>query len=329
MSEQTPESSANPFRRKPQDDVAWERSVLNKLAMAAITEQRRSRRWGIFFKLVFLTYLLALLYVYMPDDSTGKNMAIGPHTALIELEGVIAQDAQANADSIITGLRRAFEDKNTRGVIIRANSPGGSPVQAGYVYDEIRRLRDKYPQTPLYVVVTDLCASACYYIAAAADEIYVDKASIVGSIGVLYDGFGFTNLLDKVGVERRLITAGENKAMLDPFSPVAQKDVAHLKTMLDGIHQQFIRMVKQGRGERLKTEQGVFTGLFWLGDESVAMGLVDGLASSSKVAREIIGEEKIVDFTPRGNWFERFAGQLGAAAAQGLFPAQRSALTIR
>jgi protease-4 len=304
-----------------QNEPVWERSVLNKLVMSAVQEQRRSRRWGIFFKLMFLTYLLALLYVYLPGEGVSKGMVIGKHTALVELEGLIAQETHASADTVITGLRAAFKDRNTKGVIIRANSPGGSPVQAGYVYDEIKRLREKYPEIPLYAVITDMCASACYYIVAAADKIYADKASIVGSIGVLYDGFGFTSLMDKVGVERRLITAGDNKGMLDPFSPVSNKDVIHLKTLLDGIHQQFIQIVKEGRGDRLSDDAEIFSGLFWLGDESEKMGLIDGLASSSQIARDTIGEESIVDFTPKEDIFDRFTDNLGASIGRGMMPA--------
>lgn len=308
----------------PQDQPVWERSVLSKLAMSALQEQIRARRWGIFFKLVFLAYLLAIFYVYLPDDEMGQGMTIGKHTALVEIEGLISSESHASADTIITGLRKAFKDKRTAGVIIRANSPGGSPVQAGYVYDEILRLREKYPDTPLYAVVTDMCASACYYIIAAADKIYADKASIVGSIGVLYDGFGYPDLLKKIGVERRLLTAGENKGMMDPFSPLDEKDEKHIHTILDGIHQQFIAIVKKGRGERLANDSKIFSGLFWLGDTGIELGLVDGLASSGKVARDIIGEESIVDYTPKEDLFDRFTGTLGAAIANRVMPNNRT-----
>lgn len=303
--------------KKAEKDAAWERDVLNRLAFASLNEQRRARRWSIFFKGLMFLYLFALLALMMPDKLGGGSVKIGRHTALVEVKGVIADGTEASADNIVTGLRDAFADKNTVGVILRINSPGGSPVQSGYVYDEIKRLRQKYPEIPLYAVVSDMCASGGYYIAAAADSIYANKASVVGSIGVLMNGFGFVGTMDKLGVERRLLTAGENKGFLDPFSPSRPEDVVHIKTLLGDIHQQFIAAVKEGRGERLKDNPALFSGLVWTGEQGVQMGLVDGLASASQVARDVIGAEDVVDFTPRPRYFERLAASLGAAMANG------------
>jgi len=294
----------------------WERDLINRLAFASVNEQRRSRRWSVFFKFAFLVYLIGILVLYFPEDRS--EIHLGSHTAMVELSGPIADNSFANANTIISGLRAAFKDKNTKGVIIRINSPGGSPVQAGYINDEIYRLREKYPNIPLYAVISDMCASAAYYIAAGAQEIYADKASIVGSIGVLMDGFGFVDTMKKLGVERRLMTAGENKAFLDPFSPVDKDNQAHMQSVLDNVHQQFISVVKKGRGNRLSADPDIFTGLFWSGDKSVDLGLIDGLGSMGYVAREIIGEEKIVDFTPRPNYLDRFAERIGVAAANSL-----------
>ncbi|WP_455211030.1 signal peptide peptidase SppA [Kaarinaea lacus] len=305
--------SASSGAEAPEAD--WERDILNRLAFASLNEQRRSRRWGIFFKILTFVYIGAVLF-YLPGDLRETTITGGPHTALVEIDGVIASDSEASADLIVTGLRAAFKDKNTKGVILRINSPGGSPVQAGYVYDEIKRLREKHENTKVYAVIVDVCASGGYYIAAAADEIYADKASLVGSIGVLMNGFGFVGTMDKLGVERRLITAGDHKAMMDPFSPLKKEDKLHMQNMIDGVHQQFINVVKEGRGDRLKDNPDLFSGLVWNGDESVELGLVDGLGSSSYVARDIIGAEKIVDFTPRANFIDRFASQLGASFAK-------------
>ncbi len=293
----------------------WERDLVNRLAFAAINEQRRARRWGIFFKSLFFIYLFALLLWYFPTEQSDISLG-GEHTALVEIKGPISDNALASADNIVRGLRAAFKDGNTRAVILRINSPGGSPVQAGYVYDEIRRLRQKYPQIPLYAVAADICASAAYYIASAADEIYADKASLVGSIGVLMDGYGFVETLKKLGIERRLITAGENKAFLDPFSPQKPEHRQFMQELLDTVHRQFIEAVKNGRGERLSDDPVIFSGLVWSGDKSVELGLVDGLGSASYVAREIVGVEKIKDFTPRPNYLDRFAEQLGASMSE-------------
>ena len=299
---------------KEQSEAEWERDVLNRLAFASLNEQRRSRRWGIFFKALVFIYIGALLF-YMPSQWSTKTISTGNHTALIDIEGAIAVNTEANADTIVTALRAAFKHKNTKAVILRINSPGGSPVQAGYVYDEIRRLRKKHENIKLYAVISDVCASGGYYIAAAADEIYADKASLVGSIGVLMNGFGFVDAMEKLGVERRLLTAGAHKGILDPFSPVKKEELQHVQGMLDGVHKQFINVVKEGRGNRLKDSPEIFSGLFWNGEEGVELGLVDGLGSSSYVAREVIGVEKIVDFIVRENVFDRFADRIGAAVA--------------
>ena len=303
---------------KPEQDPNWERDLVNRLAFAALNEQRRARRWGILFKVLIFVYLFGIMFAYRPDGwETMKSKAVR-HTALVEVNGIIAAEGDASADRVVTGLRAAFEDKKTAGVIVRINSPGGSPVQAGYINDEMRRLRDAYPDTPLYAVVTDICASGGYYVAVAAEEIYVDKASIVGSIGVRMDSFGFVDALQKLGVERRLLTAGEHKGFLDPFLPSNADDVAHVQGLLDGIHSQFIDIVKTGRGERLKQDARIFSGLVWTGEQGIELGLVDGLGSASFVARELIGVEEMVDFTPRPDFFDRFTRGIGAAMGRSI-----------
>jgi len=289
----------------------WEKDVLTSIATEGIKEQRRSRRWGIFFKALTFLYLFVLLIV-ISSGAQDARVKGGKHTALVELKGVIAPGSEASADNVVTGLRAAFEDKDTVGVILRINSPGGSPVQSGYIYDEILRLREKYPDTSLYAVISDICASGGYYVAAAAEKIYADQASIVGSIGVRMDNFGFVEAMKKLGIERRTITAGENKALLDPFAPQNPKVNEHLRGLLKSVHDQFINAVKQGRGDRLKEVDGMFSGLIWTGDQSVEIGLVDELGSSSYVAREIIGEENIVNFTREPDFFEKFSKQIGA-----------------
>ncbi|HEY6093646.1 MAG TPA: S49 family peptidase [Gallionellaceae bacterium] len=298
------------------DQTNWERSVLEKLAMSAIQEQRRARRWSIFFKLLTFGYLFFILFLFLnAANKSDGSLSTGKHTALIDLNGVIAADRVASADNLIDSLQRAFKDKNTQGVILRINSPGGSPVQAGYVNDEIRRLRAKYPNIPLYVVVEDMCASGGYYIAAAADKIYVNKASLVGSIGVLMDGFGFTGTMQKLGVERRLLTAGENKGFMDPFSPRNPKHEEFTRKMLEEIHQQFIDVVRQGRGKRLKETREMFSGLFWTGQKSIEMGLADEIGTAESVARDVIKADHIVDFTTREGFADRLAKKFGAGVA--------------
>src|SRR3990172_7581436 len=311
MSDTKSETTQKPAK----NSEGWERGVLERLALATLDEQRRARRWGIFFKLFFAAYLVVVLVMLVGDQRAGKSLA-SRYTALVELDGPIAPDGQASADNVITGLRAAFEAKNTVGIVLRANSPGGSPVQAGYIYDEILRLREKYPKTPLYAVIGDVCASGCYYAAAAADKIYADKASIVGSIGVLMNGFGFVDTMKKLGVERRLLTAGEHKGFLDPFGPVKPAETKHAQALLDQIHQQFIDTVRQGRGKALKETRDMYSGLFWTGGDAVKLGLVDELGSASYVAREGIGAEEIVDYTYRENGFYRFAPRIGTAMAQ-------------
>lgn len=302
----------------PESNRGWEKDVLEKLALSAVREQRRSRHWGIFFKMLTLIYLFALLFVAMGWLSKKDSPLPGKHTAVIELNGVIAADGSGSAERINQGLQDAFEDSNTRGVILRINSPGGSPVQAGYINDEMRRLRTLHPNIPLYAVVEDICASGGYYVAVAADKIYVDKASIVGSIGVLLDGFGFTGVMEKLGVERRMLTAGQNKGFLDPFSPLTEEDQAYARTMLTDIHQQFIQVVREGRGKRLKDTPEIFSGLVWTGQKSVELGLADALGSVEYVAREIVKAENIVDFTPREGVVDRFAKRFGAMAAEAM-----------
>ena len=296
------EHASTPYSGKPAAaEPGWERAALERIALAAIHEQRASRRWKIFFRFFFL-FLLVLVWCVFHFSGTGVAASTsGRHTALVTLDGEIAAGGQASADSIDTALESAFEDSGTAGVILEINSPGGSPVQAGMMYNEIRRLRAKYPKIPLYVVVDDLCASGGYYVAAAADKIYVDKASIVGSIGVLMEGFGFNSLMDKLGIERRLHISGENKALFDPFSPETDKAKQYAQTMLDQIHQQFIDAVKQGRGTRLKDDPDLFSGLFWSGAKSVDLGLADGFGDTGYVAREVIKAPDVVDFTVKEN----------------------------
>lgn len=295
----------------------WEREVLEKLAFAAVREQRRARRWGIFFKLLGFAYLTLILLIAL-DWRSRDGLTSGKHTALVDIVGVIDSKGDASADRVMASLQSAFRDKNTQGVVLRINSPGGSPVQAGIIYDEIIRLRRVYPNTPMYAVVEDICASGGYYVAAAADRIYVDKASIIGSIGVIMDGWGFTGAMDKLGVERRALVSGENKAFLDPFSPLDPKQKEHAQSMLDQIHQQFIDVVKKGRGKRLKASADTFSGLLWTGAKSIELGLSDAFGSVDYVAREVIKAEDIVDFTQKENLAERFAKRFGAAMAGAL-----------
>jgi protease-4 len=285
---------------------------------SVLDEQRRARRWGILFKSLGFLYLFVVLFLALGWFG-GKDKGLpGKHTALVEINGVIAADSQASAERVNAGLQDAFKDTKTAGVILRVNSPGGSPVQAGQINGEMRRLRGLYPKVPLYVVVEDICASGGYYVAVAADQIYVDQASIVGSIGVLMDGFGFTGTMEKLGVERRLLTAGDNKAFLDPFSPINPKQRDYAEKLLADVHRQFIDVVKQGRGKRLKETPELFSGLIWTGQRSIELGLADALGSVDYVAREVIKAEDIVDFTPRENLAERFARRFGAATAEAL-----------
>lgn len=307
----------------------WERKTLEKLAFSALQEQRRARQWTIFFRLLTLAFMFIALFAVMGWFNKGEVPLTGKHTALVELRGVIAAGGDTDADRVIGGLRGAFKDKGTQGVILLINSPGGSPVQAGYINDEIRRLRAKYPHIPLYAVVEDICASGGYYVAAAADKIFVDKASIVGSIGVLMDSFGFTGTMEKLGIERRLLTAGENKGFLDPFSPVNAGQKEYAQRMLNEIHQQFISVVRQGRGKRLRETPDMFSGLIWSGEKSIQLGLADALGSADYVAREVIKAEDVVDFTPQEGLAERFAKRFGAAAASAVNPLAKAGVGLR
>ena len=303
-------------------------SGLERLAREVLRQQRSERRWRVFFRLAWLGVALVLLWLGFAGRGAPSAPST-PHTALVEVRGEIAADTEASAEQVLSGLRTAFEDAGARAVVLRINSPGGSPVQAGMINDEIGRLRQLHPDIPLYVVVEDTCASAAYYIAAAADRIYVDKASIVGSIGVLMDGFGFTGLMEKIGVERRLMTAGSNKGFLDPFSPQSEDQRAYAQTMLNQIHQQFIAVVKKGRGTRLKETPEMFSGLFWTGQQAVEMGLADGFGTLDQVAREVVKAEEIIDYTRRENVAERLAKRFGAAVGAGAVQALRSAPPLR
>jgi protease IV len=310
------------------EDESQERGALERLLLAHLDEQRRSRRWGVFFKSLGFLWLFILLVALL---TYGENefVSTGPHTALVELNGEIGGEGGMTADALISALNGAFEDKHTRGVVLRINSPGGSPVQAGQVHDEIRRLRGKHPKIPLYVVVDDLCASGGYYIAAAADRIFVDKASLVGSIGVLMDGFGFTEGMKKLGVERRLLTAGDNKGFLDPFSPLDPRQQTHALAMLGDVHEQFIRVVRQGRGKRLKETPDMFSGLLWSGVRSIELGLADALGSLDYVAREVVKAEDIVDFTPQESLTDRLARRIGTAMGDALRPWAKENFHVR
>jgi protease-4 len=290
----------------------WEREAIVNLAQAGLKEQRRARKWGIFFKLLGFAYVsIFLITILAPHFSSFSTTT--QHTALVELAGVIADGEEASADNIVSGLRAAFENNNSAAVILRINSPGGSPVQASYINREIKRLREMHPDKPIYAVVTDICASGGVFAAVATDKIYADKASIVGSIGVRMDGFGFVDAMEKLGVERRLMTAGEHKGLLDPFQPENEFEKQHVQSLLDEIHQQFIDVVVEGRGDKLAKDKNMFSGLFWTGEQALELGLVDGFGSASYVAREVVGVEDIQDYTFREDVFQRFAKRLGTA----------------
>jgi protease-4 len=300
-------------------DVPWERATIEKLVFAQLKEQQAARRWKLFGRMIWLLVFGAIAWMLFNGNNMSSSVST-PHTAVIDIKGEIASDAEASANNVIASLHAAFEDRGAQAVVLLINSPGGSPVQAGIINDEITRLKALHGKK-VYAVVEETCASAAYYIAAAADEIYVDKASLVGSIGVLMDGFGFTGLMEKLGVERRLMTAGENKALLDPFSPQDEADKAYIQGMLGEIHDQFITVVKKGRGDRLKESPDTFTGLVWSGQQAVAMGLADGLGNLDHVAREIVKAEDIVDYTQRENVGLRLARQFGVSIGQGFYKA--------
>lgn len=301
------------------DDRSWK--LLEKTLLAGVQEQRRSRRWGIFFKILTFVYLFGALVLFIPGLDLKKSAAAGSeHTALIEVRGMIMADEEASADNIVSSLRAAFEDEKTKGVVLRINSPGGSPVQSGYIYDEIKRLRGEHPDVKVYAVISDLGASGAYYIASAADQIYADKASLVGSIGVTAATFGFVGVMEKVGVDRRVYTSGEHKAFLDPFQPQKVEETQFWQSVLETTHKQFIDSVKKGRGERLKSADHpeLFSGLIWSGEQALDLGLIDALGSTSYVAREVIGAKEIVDYTRQENPLDRFAKKLGASVAERL-----------
>jgi len=312
-----PQSPAKPFE-----------PVIEQFARDYLRDRRSDRRWRIFFRLAWLGVFLLIALALLENQRSQHNAPSGPHTALVELRGEIAAEGEASAENIVSGLKSAFEDAGAQAVVIRINSPGGSPVQAGIINDELRRLKVKHAKK-VYAVVEESCASGAYYVAAAADSIYVDKASIVGSIGVLMDGFGFTGTMEKLGVERRLLTAGSNKGMLDPFSPVSETQRVYVQTMLDQIHQQFIAVVKQGRGKRLKEDANTFSGLFWNGEQAVQLGLADGFGNLDFVAREIVKAEEVIDYTPTENVAERLAKRFGASIGAGAVKALHSMGSIR
>ena len=311
----------------PSSVPGWERATLEKLAFASLNEQKATRRWKTFVRLAWLAFFVALLWLGLHRGTPATDASV-PHTAVVEIKGEIAAGADASAEFVNAALRTAFEDEGSKAIVLLINSPGGSPVQAGMMNDEILRLKAKHKK-PVYAVVEESCASAAYYIAVSADQIFVDKASIVGSIGVLMDSFGFSGLMDKLGVERRLLTAGENKGFLDPFSPQSDRQRAFAQAMLDQIHQQFIAVVKAGRGKRLKETPEMFTGLFWNGQQAVELGLADHLGNLDYVAREVIKVEEIIDYTRRDNVAERLAKKFGAAMGEGAMKAFQAIPALR
>ncbi|MFT6590730.1 MAG: protease-4 [Rhodoferax sp.] len=319
----------DPFNseKSPTDNPGWERVTLEKLAFASLNEQRLARRWRSFVRLAWLAFIVFAVWLAFGRNGPSKD-ASTPHTAVVQIKGEIAADAEASAELVVAALRGAFEDEGAQAVVLWINSPGGSPVQAGIINDEIKRLKLKHKK-PVYAVVEESCASAAYYIAVAADKIFVDKASIVGSIGVLMDGFGFTGLMDKLGVERRLMTAGENKGFLDPFSPQTERQRAFAQVMLNQIHQQFIDVVKAGRGSRLKETPETFSGLYWSGQQAIDLGLADQLGSLDFVAREIVKAEDVVDYTRRDNVAQRLVKRFGASIGEGALRAFESTPVLR
>jgi protease IV len=306
---------------------AWDGTMLEQIARDLLRDRRSERRWRVFFRLAWLLLVLFVLFILFAGRMHGSAPTTA-HTALVEVRGEIAADSEASAENLVAALKSAFEDAGAQAVVLRINSPGGSPVQAGIVNDEIRRLKAIHKK-PVYAVVEEICASGAYYIAVAADEIYVDKASLVGSIGVLMDGFGFTGTMEKLGVERRLLTAGENKGMLDPFSPQNEKHRAYAKAMIDQIHQQFIAVVKEGRGPRLKETPDTFSGLFWNGEEAIRQGLADKSGNLDYVAREVVKATEIIDYTPKDNVAERLAKRFGASVGAGAVKALRELSPVR
>lgn len=325
--EKLPEVEEKGTKAVPPTSPGWERATLEKLAFASLAEQRTARRWRNFVRLAWLAFLVALVWLLVSQNDVSRD-ASTPHTAVVEIKSEIASGSEASAELIVSALRSAFENKSAKAVVLLINSPGGSPVQAGIINDEIRRLKDKHKK-PIYAVVEESCASAAYYIAVATDQIFVDKASIVGSIGVLMDGFGFTGLMEKLGVERRLMTAGPNKGFLDPFSPQTETQRAFAQVMLNQIHQQFIDAVKAGRGKRLRETPETFSGLFWSGQQAIELGLADQFGNLDFVAREIVKAEEVVDYTRRDNVAERLVKRFGASIGAGAVAAIKSIPALR
>ena len=318
MSDEAPASApSTPPSAPPREMSSWERDLVERLALGSLAEQRRARRWKWAFRFVLLSLLAFFAVLWIAPEWSGP-VPSGRHSALVDVRGVISDTGDESADRIVAGLRAAFEDSGTAGVILRINSPGGSPVQAGYINDEILRLRELHPGTPIYAVIADIAASGGYYVAAAADRIYASRSSVVGSIGVLMNGFGFVGAMDKLGVERRLLTAGEHKGFLDPFSPTREEELAHVRNLLKEVHDHFIEVVKRGRGDRLADDDEIFSGLIWTGSRALELGLVDDFGSSGYVAREVIGAEDIVDFTPRPSHLDAIVEHLGAGVARAL-----------
>lgn len=317
MSEENPTAPKTPEEK--QTLPSWEREALEKVLLASIHEQRRARLWSFAFKGALLLYLAVVaVLAFRPSEGLLDQAASKEHTAVVDVAGTIAEGNPSDAANLIEGLRDAVKDKGTKGVILRMNSPGGSPVQAAYVYEEIRRIKKEKPSLPIYAVISDICASGCYYIAAAADKIYVHPSSLVGSIGVIMNGFGFVDSMQRLGVERRLLTAGEHKALLDPFSPVNEVEKLHLQGVIDSVHQQFINAIKQGRGERLKEAPEMFSGLVWNGEQAIPLGLADAVGDARSVAKDVIGEKNTVNFTPRERLIDRITHHLGASLAVAL-----------
>jgi protease-4 len=309
---------------------SWERETLEKVLLASVREQRRARLWGLAFKGALLAYLVVVAALaFRPSGGFLVHAESKEHTAVIDVAGAIMEGNPADADNLIEGLRDAVKDKGTKGILLRMNSPGGSPVQSAYVFEEIRRIKKEKPALPIYAVVSDLCASGCYYIAAAADKIFVHPASVVGSIGVIMNGFGFVDTMQRLGVERRLLTAGEHKALLDPFSPVNEAEKQHLQGVIDSVHQQFIAAVRQGRGERLKENPDLFSGLVWTGEEAIKLGLADAVGDARSVAKDAIGEKETVNFTPRERLIDRISHRLGASLGAALQSAAGLNLELR
>jgi protease-4 len=324
--ESPPSHPTSSFEAPAPARPAWD-GVVERFARDYLNDRRSERRWRVFFRLAWLGAFLLIAYASLSARNHAASPS-GPHTALVELRGEIASDTEASAENIVSALKSAFEDKGAQAVVLRINSPGGSPVQAGIINDEIHRLKALHKKK-LYAVVEESCASGAYYIAVAADEIYADKASIVGSIGVLMDGFGFTGTMEKLGVERRLMTAGENKGIGDPFSPMSDKKKAYTQAMLNQIHQQFIDVVKEGRGKRLKETPDTFSGLYWNGEQALDQGLIDHLGNLDYVAREVIQAEEVIDYTPKDNVAERLAKRFGASIGAGAVRAMQGITAIR